>query len=742
MPRRSESSRLPSRRAQASVDNAQNGDEGDATRTKSSPSTERHGIAHLNELIKRQKDAAHPIDAARVEISDTMDTLLSPEARSPRRQRLIQVAVRCRPRATTTRALLTPLRPLSDDSSSEHDVLMSDEEEEDASQPADSVLAYHPTADGRVTTLSVPSHALALNLHAGRRSFAFDHIFPPWKRQRDVYEACVAPLVTDVLKSAQDTPSGEQAHATVVAYGQTGTGKTYTMGMLGLGPPQELGMIPRALQQILSTLDSFNTSPESARRGMQLTLTMSFLQIYLESIQDLLAPAPSAQGLPVRWQPTTAVFYVDGLQEYEIAQMDDARELLAIAARNRVLAATARNKTSSRSHTLLTLSLQRRHAHSDDELVNESRCSISFVDLAGSERVDGALHFLHATRKRQELRIREAKFINRSLSALGSVIAALATQQDREQKLSTATTAFGKRPVVTIPPSSAAPKTHIRFRDSQLTKLLQARLMNGHARLVLIATVDDRPANLTETLSTLKFAAQCRRVDLNGSAQALARRRREESLLKQVFAEVKVMYEEREAALKRTYEAKIAELEEQLKGTPRSPVLVAPYVALCSLADKIADSKQTHPPLQSFQDEQRLTAYVAELYRRVKTALAPQKHKQSDKKTPELETTRKPVKEVEGGKRTPSPPRQSEAPPPPPPLPLPTNAPASTVRRNGVRGKTKKRSKRTRENFTAAQEVEFQEIARYLFTTKAFDGISVSSDDEEDAIDHAYSQLE
>lgn len=160
---------------------------------------------------------------------------------------------------------------------------------------------------------------------------------------------------------------------------------------------------------------------------METVVTLSFLQIYLETVQDLLAlPGSSASAdrakpwrkndsrrdcsaassdLPVR-QGRDGTFYVTGLNEYEISSVEDAHALLELAMRNRVLASTAKNKTSSRSHTLLTISIKRRrrgaksrYPSSDDEDENcdaggsfdeyddpKQASTISFVDLAGSER--------------------------------------------------------------------------------------------------------------------------------------------------------------------------------------------------------------------------------------------------------------------------------------------------------------------------------------------------------------------
>ncbi|ETI48183.1 hypothetical protein F443_07735 [Phytophthora nicotianae P1569] len=488
---------------------------------------------------------------------------------------------------------------------------------------------------------------------SGRRSFDFDFIFPPWTKQREVYDKCVRSQIDHVLQSQQ---RGQMQHATLVAYGQTGTGKTYTMGMLSdFSDYKEQGLIPRAISQILEFADSV----ESEEDGRETVVTLSIVQIYLETIQDLLALPGTARGkphsrsgtssgdLPVR-QGRDGAFYVADLNEYEISSIEDAHALLELAMRNRVLAATTKNKTSSRSHTLLTISIKYRRDTSrsryssseeeDDEISNADEgdpnqaSTISFVDLAGSERVDGALHFLRATRARQEQRIREAKFINRSLSALGGVIAALA-QPKPDATGSTSANVLARlnrsfQDKMPHPVRNEQGQPHIRFRDSQLTKLLQGRLIGGRGRLLLIATVDDQAKNLSETLSTLKFASQCRRVELEEGSRLGGDRndrvRRQKALLDKVLNEMKKMHENREAALHSEYQARIEALERELESvrasaqslscsTPEDvvPTNLASYTALCSLVDAVCSiddddvqcRESKHPKAIDFQTE-------------------------------------------------------------------------------------------------------------------------------------------
>ncbi|KAG3119624.1 hypothetical protein PI124_g2291 [Phytophthora idaei] len=609
---------------------------------------------------------------------------------------------------------------------------------------------------------------------SGRRSFDFDFIFPPWTKQREVYDKCVRTQIDHVLQSQQQ---GQVKHTTILAYGQTGTGKTYTMGMLSdFTDDKEQGLIPRALSQILEFADNVE-GEEDTRKTV---VTLSFLQIYLETIQDLLAlPGSTARGkpyarhgtssggdLPVR-QGRDGAFYVADLNEYEVSSIEDAHALLEFAMRNRVLAATTKNKTSSRSHTLLTISIKRRRGTSrsryssseEDEDQDESNyandegaSTISFVDLAGSERVDGALHFLRATRARQEQRIREAKFINRSLSALGSVIAALAQPKPSATGSTSANVLARLSPCLQDKPQHSVGneqgQPHIRFRDSQLTKLLQGRLMGGRGRLLLIATVDDQAKNLSETLSTLKFASQCRRVELQPGSRLRGDRgirlRRQKALLDQVFNNMKMMHENREAALHSEYQARIEALERELeiiRATAQSftssapddeaPTYLASYTALCSLVDTVSsidDSENQsreskHPKAIDFQSEKEMLEYVAGLYSRLKEALV---------------TQQQPEKHVSGKSVSVD---TAEAVVIAKVNPVPSQQPATrdqnhkqTVPREPLRASNPPADSTGASSMQLSpeHEAEFRDVARRLIATRALDSFVVSSSDEDD----------
>lgn len=323
---------------------------------------------------------------------------------------------------------------------------------------------------------------LSLDNAAKVREFAYDRVFGPDADQDAVYNEVGGPIVADVLAGY---------NGTILAYGQTGTGKTYTMGILNRVRDEHNGLIPRALGHIFGHIAQHGES--------DWIVSMSFLQIYLETVQDLFSTTLTErdENLTIREDPQTG-FYVEGLQEYEVRNFDEAVELLNWGLENRVMGCTKMNATSSRSHTVLTVAVGQRGESSrarrgDDAdsrasagaggpderpVMRTLRGKLVLVDLAGSERVR------RTTSK--GTRLVEAKSINVSLSALGNVIAALADHRSQ----------------------------HVPYRDSKLTRLLQDNL-GGKASTYLVATIGPARMNDSETQSTLQFASRCMRVAAN-----------------------------------------------------------------------------------------------------------------------------------------------------------------------------------------------------------------------------------
>jgi hypothetical protein len=266
------------------------------------------------------------------------------------------------------------------------------------------------------------------------------------------------------------------------------------MGILEAVRDEHAGIIPRSVSQIFDyVLEHQHTT--------EIVVTMSFLQLYRETIQDLLAPASTGQtvgqetdNLAIREDPSIG-FYVEGLQTYIARSYEEAEALINLGLENRAMAPTLMNTTSSRSHTVLTINVEQRplpgavpaYASSTGDVTNGMamtpsnrraaqfrtlRSKLLLVDLAGSERVRKTIS--------KGTRLDEAKSINTSLSALGNVIAALAESNT----------------------------SHVPYRDSKLTKILHDSL-GGTASTALIAAVGPAPSNYAETLSTLLFATRC-----------------------------------------------------------------------------------------------------------------------------------------------------------------------------------------------------------------------------------------
>ncbi|XP_021269145.1 carboxy-terminal kinesin 2-like [Numida meleagris] len=256
--------------------------------------------------------------------------------------------------------------------------------------------------------------------------FSFDRVFPPGASQEEVFEE-----ISLLVQSALDG-----YHVCIFAYGQTGSGKTYTMEGPDALDPERRGMIPRAVRQV------FQGAQELAEKGWQYRFSASFLEIYNESLRDLLGARPERGELEIRRVSSTSEeLHVPNLRCVPVASEDEVLQLLQTAAANRSVARTALNDHSSRSHSIFQLRIDGTNA------ARELRCSsvLSLVDLAGSERLDKS--------QSQGKRLRETQAINTSLSSLGLVIMALAKKEP-----------------------------HVPYRNSKLTYLLQNSL-GGSAKM-------------------------------------------------------------------------------------------------------------------------------------------------------------------------------------------------------------------------------------------------------------------
>lgn len=231
----------------------------------------------------------------------------------------------------------------------------------------------------------------------------------------------------------------EGYNGTIFAYGQTGCGKSHTMQ----GPEiaidskdkqilAQRGLISRSFDHIFEAI--------SVSSGVQYLALVSYLEIYNENIRDLLNPTESSSSLVLKEQPGEGVC-VQNLSMHTVHNAVDCERLLAIGTKNRIVGATLMNATSSRSHSIFTISLEQIATNDDDKQIGDSvsikKGKLNLVDLAGSERQNKT----GATGDR----LKEATKINLSLSALGNVISALVDGKTK----------------------------HVPYRDSKLTRLLQ-----------------------------------------------------------------------------------------------------------------------------------------------------------------------------------------------------------------------------------------------------------------------------
>lgn len=291
------------------------------------------------------------------------------------------------------------------------------------------------------------------------KPLTFNRVLAEESTQEQVFETCG---VKDLLERALDGYA-----VTVFAFGQTGSGKTFTItGSETSSTAESQGIIPRSLNYLF---DKIVSRPEN-----RYTLRAAYLEIYNEQVQDLLNP--SNTSLPVRWTSEKG-FYVENLFVVECEVLDDCFAVLEEGLRNRTVAAHALNEHSSRSHSIMTLQIDSEVTDPQDGRVSVRQGKIHFVDLAGSEKVKES--------KVQGENFSEALNINKSLLTLGQCISALS---DPKRK-----------------------GAHVPFRDSKLTKLL-ADSLGGRGLSLMIACVSPSSYNINESMKTLRYAENAKRI--------------------------------------------------------------------------------------------------------------------------------------------------------------------------------------------------------------------------------------
>ena len=333
---------------------------------------------------------------------------------------------------------------------------------------------YAWTVMGEDTVIQNPH--CGVDIIVGRtHTYTLDHVYGPSITTHQLYQTCIQDRVHAAMHGY---------HATILAYGQTATGKTHTM----TGTMEEPGIIPLAIRECFSYIKQSTSSSQS-----EYLLRLSYMEVYKEHIQDLLAPPTDQPPPPVRlFEGSNGQLQIRGIREIVVTSPEQVFTILADGESRRHVNATHSNTHSSRSHVLVRIWIESRTTTtiagkksfgtatgSSQESVRVS--SLSLVDLAGSESVR-----LTGSSERRS----EGHYINKSLMTLGQVVYALSEQSSNDSKKSS---------------------QHIPYRDSKLTRLLQPSL-SGNAQVVLLCCISPMSLHIEESHNTFKFAIRAKKI--------------------------------------------------------------------------------------------------------------------------------------------------------------------------------------------------------------------------------------
>jgi hypothetical protein len=306
------------------------------------------------------------------------------------------------------------------------------------------------------------------------RAFRFDDAFGPNATQAEVYDRLVSPLVESCFRGY---------NATVLAYGQTGSGKTYTMGSGSADLfDDDLGIIPRVVKDVFAESNARFESGSSDVR-----VRCAFLEVHNEEVRDLLHPDTNPKRISIREKSDGAIV-VAGAREVVTTNADEMLRLLELGCVARTTGGTKMNENSSRSHAIFTIIIEQTLLSNEAREKHKGRyasAKFHLVDLAGSER--------NKKTKATGSRFQESININSGLLALGNVIAALSGDDANRGG------------------GMSLTRTHVPYRDSKLTRLLQDSL-GGNSKTCVVACVSPVDSNFEETLNTLKYATRARNI--------------------------------------------------------------------------------------------------------------------------------------------------------------------------------------------------------------------------------------
>lgn len=310
--------------------------------------------------------------------------------------------------------------------------------------------------------------SILLDSKPENKTFRYDCVADDNMEQEDVFSKVARPIVDSCL---------EGYNGTIFAYGQTGSGKTHTIQGPGFDDnsiehqlQEDKGILPRSFEYIFNRLETL-ADDETEESKVEFLVRSSYLEIYNEQIMDLLNP--TSNNLQIREDIKKGV-YVENLIEEVSSSAQDMINIIKKGASNRHTGSTLMNKESSRSHSVLSTTVESKIMKNG--LFNVKVSKFHIIDLAGSERAKST--------DAAGARLKEAGMINKSLSALGNVINSLVDVSQGRSR-------------------------HVHYRDSKLTFLLRDSL-GGNSKTLMIANISPASDSFGETLSTLKFAQRAK----------------------------------------------------------------------------------------------------------------------------------------------------------------------------------------------------------------------------------------
>ncbi|PFH38394.1 putative kinesin heavy chain [Besnoitia besnoiti] len=340
-----------------------------------------------------------------------------------------------------------------------------------------------------------------------QRHFVFDRCFDDNTHNEEVFDYVAKDIVLDCFKGI---------NGCVFAYGQTGSGKTHSI----MGVADDPGILPRSLAEFFDCVTDPSllkeeeqevqrqkaedgdatedkregADEEAAAESTEYLMRVSYVEIYLERVNDLLQESPkggAVENLEVKEDPKKG-FVVVGLHEETVATMEEAVGLIAKAEQRRHFARTNFNETSSRSHVVFSITLESTRTFEDGSNVSR-RGELKIVDLAGNEKAGRASEGV----ENAKLVLEEGKAINKSLFLLSEVISKLSKQAQMQAE-------GGKS-------KKAEKEVYIPWRDSKLTRLLQ-KALGGNSRASVLVAVHPSNMYLDTSFSSLRFALKCKSI--------------------------------------------------------------------------------------------------------------------------------------------------------------------------------------------------------------------------------------